>query len=334
MISWITINRNCNLRCKWCYAEGRNFDIKQSISLSLVQKVISISKDLGVKEVCITGGEPTIHPDFIEITRMIKNSGLNPSVVTNGIKFEDSHFLQHAIESGLESISLSLKAPNSKLYKEWTGIDCILQVRKAITNIIKSKIKHSVSFTLTTYSENKISSLVQTIKEMGVIYFTLDLGRPVIENGKCDSNCVIEPEKIGHVIKQAFFLLEKTDIKYAISMSVPFCLIEERLLNQMLAKDVLISGCQIHNRDGFIIDPVGNIIPCNHFCDHILGTIGLDFETGADYLNFVTKKAIKEFYEYTTNYPHEKCVECTWWEKCGGGCFIRWLSSNANKLVR
>ena len=60
---WITVNRSCNLRCKWCYAKSSEYDLDNSMDFTLFKKLVDIATDLKVKNFLLIGGEPTIHPD-------------------------------------------------------------------------------------------------------------------------------------------------------------------------------------------------------------------------------------------------------------------------------
>ena len=55
-VSWITLNRACNLRCKWCYAQSSGFSKQQEMDSSLYEKIIGIIKGLEIKKVILIGG--------------------------------------------------------------------------------------------------------------------------------------------------------------------------------------------------------------------------------------------------------------------------------------
>jgi len=64
----ISITTNCNLRCEHCWVECEG--VKGEILYAptdKVQRLITEFVAIGGKEVCLTGGEPLTHPDFLEI---------------------------------------------------------------------------------------------------------------------------------------------------------------------------------------------------------------------------------------------------------------------------
>ena len=76
--------QSCNLKCKHCYIERNTFgQNKDFLDIKKIKNALKIVKDYNVKLIYLTGGEPTIHPDFNQIMRMcLKISSV--CVLTNG----------------------------------------------------------------------------------------------------------------------------------------------------------------------------------------------------------------------------------------------------------
>lgn len=84
LLGWIEITRRCNLRCPHCFVEGgtrRNREMSTERILALLDEWA----EMGVFSVVITGGEPTIHPDFVTITRYAHELGFTVGIATNGM---------------------------------------------------------------------------------------------------------------------------------------------------------------------------------------------------------------------------------------------------------
>jgi radical SAM protein with 4Fe4S-binding SPASM domain len=83
LMAWIEITRRCNLRCAHCFVEGgqrRSSEMSTDRILALLEEWA----EMGVFSVVITGGEPTIHPDFVEIVQRAYNLGFTVGIATNG----------------------------------------------------------------------------------------------------------------------------------------------------------------------------------------------------------------------------------------------------------
>ncbi|MDF1579916.1 MAG: radical SAM protein [Desulfuromonadales bacterium] len=64
----ISITTNCNLRCEHCWLECEGVQGESLYApADKVKRLITEFVDIGGKEICLTGGEPLTHPDFLEI---------------------------------------------------------------------------------------------------------------------------------------------------------------------------------------------------------------------------------------------------------------------------
>lgn len=88
----ISIISACNMKCVYCHNEG---NIKYNkLSKEDIEKIIINSKEFDLKEIRLTGGDPMIHPDIIEICKMIKDKyGLKIGINTNCVKYDDLLYL-------------------------------------------------------------------------------------------------------------------------------------------------------------------------------------------------------------------------------------------------
>jgi radical SAM protein with 4Fe4S-binding SPASM domain len=88
LMAWLEITRKCNLRCPHCFVVG---GVKRSNEIS-TDRILSLLDEwagMGVLTVVITGGEPTAHPDFLEITRYAHSLGFAVSLATNGMLLKE-----------------------------------------------------------------------------------------------------------------------------------------------------------------------------------------------------------------------------------------------------
>lgn len=83
----ISIISSCNMRCVYCHNEGNQ---KTSmLSINDIRKIIDSAYDLGMTNVRLTGGEPLIHPQIVDICRMLSEEyGLKVGINTNCIEID------------------------------------------------------------------------------------------------------------------------------------------------------------------------------------------------------------------------------------------------------
>lgn len=126
----VSITDRCNLRCTYCmpsdFADWMPGDHLLSVDELLV--VIEVAIDHGVESVRLTGGEPLLRPDVVEIVRRINALPKPPkvSLTTNGVKLVD---LAHPLaEAGLERVNISLDTLDRERFSKLTFRDRFLDV--------------------------------------------------------------------------------------------------------------------------------------------------------------------------------------------------------------
>jgi len=84
---------SCNLACRHCWivpTYQESGDNGQHVSLEHVQKAIREAMPLGLRSVKLTGGEPTLHPQFRELVTLIDEAELKIVIETNGTLIDDA----------------------------------------------------------------------------------------------------------------------------------------------------------------------------------------------------------------------------------------------------
>lgn len=90
--AYLAVGYACNQRCRCCPLIDKEHR-KMIVSLDDIKKEATIMKNLGVTDVTISGGEPTIHPNFFEIIDFFFDQGIAVHILSNGEKFADKKFL-------------------------------------------------------------------------------------------------------------------------------------------------------------------------------------------------------------------------------------------------
>ncbi|MGB9771307.1 MAG: radical SAM protein [Candidatus Kapaibacteriota bacterium] len=81
-ISWLEPTYACNLYCDGCYRENRKDSHK---TLAEIERELDLFASLRKSDsISIAGGDPLVHPQIVEIVRMVRQRGWKPIINTNG----------------------------------------------------------------------------------------------------------------------------------------------------------------------------------------------------------------------------------------------------------
>jgi cyclic pyranopterin phosphate synthase len=133
----ISITDRCNERCLYCMPEGyKGWErTRDHLSAGEIVRVVSVAAELGFRKFRLTGGEPLVREDILEIVYgMKKISGVESiGLSTNGLKLAD--LAKPLREAGVRAINISLDALDPQIYRHVTGGDVnrvIAGIRAAI----------------------------------------------------------------------------------------------------------------------------------------------------------------------------------------------------------
>jgi len=330
--AWLTINRECNLRCSWCYAQSRGYDNSLVIRNEAIERSLKLFKELQIYNVFVIGGEPTMHQDVCGIVSLIKSSGFNVSLITNGLKFCDVKFLNDLVDAGLDMVGISLKGCDQDKYEKVTRFDYFESAMVAIGNVCKSKVSHDISVTVSNEDVESFTSLLQDLKKMDVKRLSIDVERPFFDSKTiCDVDESLAIK--ARMLECLFSPLENCGVEYVFNVRMPFFFFSGGFVEKLIQHGRIVSGCQLIGGNGIIIDTNANVLPCNQMHEYPLGQLGVDFATGDDYLAFRKRKDIDSFYKAMNACPNAKCVDCQYWSYCGAGCRFYWFRDSGNNLL-
>jgi MoaA/NifB/PqqE/SkfB family radical SAM enzyme len=118
--NWVRLSYDCNNHCTFCL-DSNAHDGTMRGNLDIKVQIIE-GRKRGAERLILSGGEPTMHPNFLDFVRLGKRAGY-PKVqtVTNGRMFKYPEFLATAAKNGLDEITFSLHGHTAKLHDALVG---------------------------------------------------------------------------------------------------------------------------------------------------------------------------------------------------------------------
>ncbi len=135
MRTYLYISYKCNCNCFFCASDETNKLIdKKEVDFAEAKEFLLKSPDK--KNLIISGGEPTIHQDFLKIVSFANQYYENITLLTNGIRFADADFLKATIEAGVNRIAIPFYSPYEREHNIMVGnTNAFNNIINALSNI-------------------------------------------------------------------------------------------------------------------------------------------------------------------------------------------------------
>jgi radical SAM protein with 4Fe4S-binding SPASM domain len=327
--SWLTVNRNCNFRCRWCYGEDTHYDPKDTMSLETAKELVEIGVAAGVKHFNIIGGEPTMWPGLFELNRFCKALGATTGLITNAAKFGDDKYWERYQKSPCDKISISVKSVGREQFKYATKSTIYDKTMKGIERAVKFYQTGITTVHNSLVGIEGLKQIAQTCRDLGASSIIVNMCSPVITADGVDQGFSIEQDQlVSDVMEMYPFLDNLYGGKVEIDIQLPLCLFPVSFIDGALAKGQLATVCHVFSRSGINHDVNGDIMICNQLFDSIIAKKGEDYHDGESLLSHLNHDSMRKDYKKLLRYPSKACTDCRLKNDCRGGCLVNWMISD------
>ncbi len=293
VFAFLELTPACNNRCVGC---SNVFADKRGPAPLDASKWIEIIDKLKphVKFLKLTGGEPTLHREFMDIVRHITAIGLRFRLLTNGRWPHKNELLDFLVgEESVESLLISLHGDDAESHEGFTRTpgsfdDAVETIKLAAS----AGLKVATSVVITKFNWDRLERIYELSLELGAdhVAFNRYIGPPLPE---------IEPEPwqtVQALEKIQDWIVEGRRVRFG--TPIPQCFAKIPVVPCLAGKAF------------FTVDPWGNVRPCNH-APLVAGNILL--QSVEDILNSPKMK------QWNGMVPPE-CEGCALLNYCHGGC--------------
>lgn len=145
----------CNFRCKMCYIHREENDAQARCAERSAAQWLSLAEECcreGTLLLLLTGGEPTVRPDFREIYSGCKRMGLMLSVNTNASLIDDN-MVDFLAANPPRRVNITLYGASSETYGTLCGNAAAYdRVVRAILNLQSAGVLVKLNFSVTPYN--------------------------------------------------------------------------------------------------------------------------------------------------------------------------------------
>lgn len=147
----VKITGKCYGNCEYCYTSSTNNQEHYDVLPKIKEFFGNMTENQKPFQVAIGGGEPTLHPDFVDILKSFRDLGISPNYTTNGmwIKSKNSKEIIEATKEYCEGVAITCHA---HLVDYWIDASIILINNGIFTNFHNLiSDKESINYFLNIY---------------------------------------------------------------------------------------------------------------------------------------------------------------------------------------
>ncbi len=214
---WVRLTRVCNNRCLFCLDSGA-----QDGSIAEMDEAVSAMKagrSRNAARLILSGGEPTIHPRFVEMVargRMLGYTWIQ--AITNGRMLAYRSFVKDALRAGLNEVTLSLPAHEPVLFDKLVGVKRAFQQALAgLRNALaEPSLVVSVDIVLNRLNIGVLPEIIEFYLNEGVREFDLlqivPFGRAYDPTHPAGGPLLYDPGDEAEPLREALRLADRPDV--------------------------------------------------------------------------------------------------------------------------
>ena len=180
----ITLTNRCNVNCLYCHHDGM-VKSEDEMTADEVYTICKVAKNLGVKKIRLSGGEPLLKKDIVETVEKINSLNFKDiSMTTNGILLEK--YAQDLKDAGLDRVNVSLDTLNRETFEFITKKDYLEDAKRGILKAVEVgfyPVKINMVI-MKDINQDEIDDMFEFCKEHDIVLQLIEL----IESESCDDD--------------------------------------------------------------------------------------------------------------------------------------------------
>lgn len=171
-VFYLYLSAGCNLNCRHCwitptFVNGRPVPAEY-LDIERLKDAVAEAKPLGLTAAKLTGGEPTLHPDFVKIVDLLTEQELTLTMETNGTLI-DRDLARHLHDRNkLSHVAVSLDSPDPDWHDRFRGKHGAFDdAVRGITHLVEAGFRPQIIMSVCRDNVDRIEDLIALAVRLG-----------------------------------------------------------------------------------------------------------------------------------------------------------------------
>ena len=239
----LRVGHECNRRCEFCFIPHH----EKSVQDYNIERSIESAVAMGVRELVMTGGEPTLQKDLPVYIQQANDLGVRRIILqTNGIRLANPEYCQKLVDAGLTTVIISLHSHLENVLSEITKVPKALdRILQGIANLHAAGVQISLTHVIGPKNYHLLPAYA----------------RFMVEKAKINRFCFIFATPMAWQMAKESIVVRYSDAAPYLMEAMDYC-IEKGALVDGLAFKCGAPHCIVKGEPKYLVD--AEIIPDNN----------------------------------------------------------------------
>jgi MoaA/NifB/PqqE/SkfB family radical SAM enzyme len=181
----INLGYSCNERCKFCYYQQtvRAHDRSKDLTTDEARRWIAYIRRRGIDTLDVTGGEPTIRNDLLDLVRYARSLGFRSiSLITNGIRLTQPAYTKACVEAGIDDFLLSIHGADAESHDRVTEVPGSFdKIVTAARNLAAYPVRVRANCVISGFNYQDPAAILDLYARIGIETANFILFNPIVE---------------------------------------------------------------------------------------------------------------------------------------------------------
>ena len=306
----VEITRRCHRKCVFCYLqavdEETGAEHDELSAAEIAHHIGLLMNATGCTNVQLSGGEPFLRQDLLEIVGALQHLGARVSIITDGGRISPT-LAQELANRKVGPLQTTLLAAEESLHDSLRGKHSFRQITRGIATATAAGLEVNVSMVITSVNYDRSAEVGELSYALGAK--GLALSRFLPTGRGVDASLMPTGQQIRRAVQLAAAKCRTLSFPLAAAVTIPTCVWENP------AKPGLACGvCSLVGpRTTVTVGPEGQVRSCTLDTQSVGNVCTESWEV-------LSRRLWKQRLGPLRQETPERCSGCEYWETCLGGC--------------